>query len=317
LIITPPAPHAIRSHVEQNSSVIMKLGRLAVLQMVTAHDGRQLAIEEYGAPDGNPVFYLHGTPGSRLGPRPRASVLYQLRVRLIIFDRPGYGKSDRKPGRTVADIAADVASIADELQVDRFAVVGRSGGAPHALACAALLPGRTTRVAALVGLAPSGADGLDWFAGMTRANVKDFSMARRNRAAVAERLRQAAERIRSDPREMVASLYSDLTDSDRQVVGDAGIRRMLINNFSEAFRCSADGWIDDVFALTAPWGFDLDDIAVPTLLWHGAEDPFTPAGHAAWLGRRIPGAITIVAPGKSHFGALTVLPDMLPWLAAA
>lgn len=282
--------------------------------MVRMPDGRRLACEEYGEPDGDPVFFLHGTPGSRLGPRPRAMVLYQLGVRLIAFDRPGYGQSDPKPGRTVADVAADVSALADALELDQFAVIGRSGGAPHALACAALLPGRTTRAAALVGLAPSGADGLDWFAGMTQGNITEFSAARLGSGAVARRLRAAADRIRANPREMINDLYADLTESDRLVVGDVGIRKMLISNFSEAFRFSADGWIDDVMALTAPWGFDLGDIAVPTLLWHGAEDRFTPAGHATWLGDQIPGAIAIVEPGRSHFGALQVIPDVLPWL---
>lgn len=282
--------------------------------MVRLPDGRRLACDEYGAPDGEPVFFMHGTPGSRLGPRPRVMVLYQLGVRLIAFDRPGYGESDPKPGRTVADAAADVSAIADALGIGQFAVIGRSGGAPHALACAALLPDRTTRAAALVGLAPTGADGLDWFAGMTQGNKTDFGAARRGVGAVAGRLRAAAERIRADPRVMINDLYADLTESDRQVVGDAGIRKMLVSNFSEAFRSSADGWIDDVMALTAPWGFDLRDVAVPTLLWHGAEDRFTPAGHGAWLGGRIPGAIAIVEPGRSHFGALKVIPDLLPWL---
>ena len=96
--------------------------------------GRRLAIEQCGEPEGKPVFLMHGTPGSRLGPRPRAIVLHQLGVRLIAFDRPGYGGSDRKFGRTVADVATDVAAIADALELDRFAVLGRSGGGPHALA---------------------------------------------------------------------------------------------------------------------------------------------------------------------------------------
>src|SRR5260370_37285137 len=108
--------------------------------MVRLPDSRRLACEEYGEPDGDPVFFLHGTPGSRLGPRPRAIVLYQLGVRLIAFDRPGYGQSDPQPGRTVADVASDVSAIADYLELDHFAVIGRSGADPHALACAARLP---------------------------------------------------------------------------------------------------------------------------------------------------------------------------------
>jgi pimeloyl-ACP methyl ester carboxylesterase len=283
-------------------------------RIVRQSDGRRLAIEEIGEPNGKPVFLLHGTPGSRLGPRPRTLVLHQMGVRLVTFDRPGYGGSDRNFGRAVSDAAADVAAIADALGIDKFAVLGRSGGGPHALACAALLPDRTTRVAALVGLAPSGVEGLDWFAGMAEANVTDFSAARLGHKALAERLEQAASWIRANPRRMLAKLYAELTGSDRQVLADIGIRRMLVNNYAEGLRVSAAGWIDDVLAFTEPWGFDPGVIAVPTMLWHGAEDRFTPAGHGVWLGDRIPGAISIVDPGRSHFDAIDVLPRAIAWL---
>ena len=136
---------------------------------VKTPDGRQLSTQTYGDPDGKPVFLLHGTPGSRIGPHPRGTVLHRLGVRLIAFDRPGYGDSDRFEGRRVADAATDVLAIADAFDLDKFAVVGRSGGGPHALACAAKLPDRLTRAAVLVGLAPPVADGLDWYEGMTRA----------------------------------------------------------------------------------------------------------------------------------------------------
>lgn len=129
---------------------------------VKTPDGRQLATQLDGDPEGRPIFLLHGTPGSRLGPRPRSAVLHRLGVQLISFDRPGYGESDRLEGRRVADAAADVLAIADAYGLDRFAVVGRSGGGPHALACAALLPDRLTRAAVLVGIAPRGAEGLGW-----------------------------------------------------------------------------------------------------------------------------------------------------------
>lgn len=285
-------------------------------RVVRTFDGRRLTVEECGRPGGEPVFLLHGTPGSRLGPRPRSMVLYQLGIRLVVFDRPGYGGSDRRAGRTVADVADDVRTIADTLELDRFAVLGRSGGGPHALACATLLRDRVTRAAVLVGLAPCEADGLDWFAGMARSNVIEFTMARYGSGVVAERLVPAAARIRADPGGMLSALHDELTESDRRVVSDAGIRRMLASNFAEGLRTSAEGWIDDVLALVAPWGFEPADVGVPTLVWHGAEDRFSPVGHAAWLGARIPGSTVIVERGHSHFGALDVLPKVLTWLAA-
>ena len=103
---------------------------------------------------------------------------------------------------------------------------------------------------------------------------------------------------------MIAHLYADLTESDRQVVADAGIRKMLVSNFAEGLRRSADGWIDDVMAFTSPWGFDPGQIVVPALLWHGADDRFAPADHGRWLGGRIPGCHRDRRAGQSHFGAL-------------
>jgi pimeloyl-ACP methyl ester carboxylesterase len=279
--------------------------------------GRRLAVEVFGDPDGIPVFLLHGTPGSRWGPRPRGQVLHRLGVRLIAFDRPGYGRSDRLAGRRVADLAADVAVIADAYKLERFAVVGRSGGGPHALACAALLPGRVTRAAVLVGLAPPGADGLDWFDGMAQSNVIDFTAAAAGHDPIAARLTAAAESIRADPASLIARLQAELPDADRRVVADSGIRSMLVRNYAEALRTSPAGWIDDVLAFCSPWGFDPAAIAVPVLLWHGESDVFSPPSHARWLAERIPSAQVLVQPGAAHFGALDVLADILRWAADA
>ena len=283
--------------------------------VVSAPDGRGLAVEEWGEPAGYPVFLLHGTPGSRLGPIPRSMRLYQLGIRLITFDRPGYGLSGRRIGRRVADIAADLERIADFLELDDFAVLGRSGGGPHALACAALLPARTRRVAVLAGLAPVGVDGLDWFEGMASSNTREYMAVHRQGALISARLQVIAERIRADPMQLVANIFSDLTPSDRRTVFDAEIRRMLMETYAEAFRTSAGGWIDDLLAFCSPWGFDLGGINVPTLLWHGANDTFTPVGHARWLAANIPTSTVTVQPGTAHFGALDVMPDTLGWLA--
>ncbi|MFD3655026.1 alpha/beta fold hydrolase [Streptomyces sp. NPDC058620] len=282
-------------------------------QLIRTEDGRQLAVEHYGKPHGRPVFLLHGTPGSRLGPAPRGSVLYRLGVHLIAYDRPGYGDSDRLPGRPVAHVADDVAAIADALGIERFGVVGRSGGAPHALACAALLPDRTARTAALVGLAPRDAHGLDWFDGMTESNVREYT----NAAAGARQLTAALEfrsaTIRADPAGMVAEMHSTLPASDRGIVADAGIRAMLTRNFAEGLRSSADGWVDDVMSFSTDWGFSPGDIASPVLLWHGEDDVFAPVSHTRWLAERIPGSELVVERGAAHFGALRVLTRVLGW----
>ncbi|MFE5853663.1 MULTISPECIES: alpha/beta fold hydrolase [unclassified Streptomyces] len=281
---------------------------------VRAADGRHLMVERLGDPRGRPVFLLHGTPGSRLGPAPRGMVLYQSRTQLIAYDRPGYGGSDRLAGRSVCDVAEDVRAIADELGLERFAVVGRSGGAPHALACAALMPDRVTRTAALVTLAPRDADGLDWFEGMAASNVLEYTSAVTDPAGLTERFILRSAEIRKDPIRLLNDLRRELTDSDRMVVKDAGVRSMLLRNYHEALRTSAYGWIDDALAFSSPWGFDPADISGQVMLWHGEQDVFSPVGHSRWLAERIPGATAVLEPTAAHFDALHALPGILTWL---
>ncbi|MFF2526935.1 alpha/beta fold hydrolase [Streptomyces liangshanensis] len=281
---------------------------------VRGADGRHLMVERLGDPHGRPIFLLHGTPGSRLGPAPRGLVLYQRGMQLIAYDRPGYGGSDRLQGRSVADVAQDVTTIADALGLERFAVVGRSGGAPHALACAALLPDRVTRAAALVTLAPRDAAGLDWFEGMAASNVLEYTTASVDPDGVAARLTPRADAIRKDPVRLLDDLRRELTDSDRRVVSDVGLRMMLLRNYQEALRTSAYGWIDDALAFCSPWGFDPADIQGPVLLWHGEQDVFSPVGHTRWLAERIPDVTTVLEPAAAHFAALHALPRTLTWL---
>ncbi|HEX4790450.1 MAG TPA: alpha/beta hydrolase [Actinospica sp.] len=266
-------------------------------------------------PDGKPVFLLHGMPGSRKGPRPRSSVLYLLGVRLISYDRPGYGYSDRHLGRTVASAAEDLQDLADTLGIERFAVAGRSGGAPHALACAALLPERVTRAAALVSLAPRDLMGEEaWYRDMSGRNISWYQAAERGLAAYTERVSGTMEAIRADPDKHLPYEDSALPKSDRAVIADYGLRLMLSENYTEGLRNSPNGWIDDTLALIGPWGFDPAKASVPVLLWHGTKDVFCPVSHSEWLARRMPGAELRLVEGVSHFGAFEVLPRVLQWL---
>ncbi len=294
----------------------MSQDRVSRHQTKTRRDQRILMSDITGHPEGEPVFLLHGSPGSRIGPKPRGSVLYRLGIRLISYDRPGYGGSDRHADRTVADAANDIEDIADDLGLRRFAVVGRSGGGPHALAAAALLRERVTRTAVLVGIAPSDAEGLDWLSGMTDGNVREYETAGKDWPKHVERLRLKADQARRDPEIMVNSLRGQMTDSDRQVVDDIAIRRLLAETYVEAFAQGPFGWIDDVAAFRSAWGFQLADITSPVLLWHGAEDNFSPVSHARWLAEQIPRAEIQIQASTAHFGAVEILPQILAWLTA-
>jgi pimeloyl-ACP methyl ester carboxylesterase len=283
---------------------------------VVVHDGRRLAVEVSGAPNGAPVFLLHGTPGSRNGPKPRSSVLYRQGIRLICYDRPGYGGSTRFADRRVVDAARDIGSVADALNLDRFSVVGRSGGGPHALACAALLPDRVDRVAVLVGLAPSNAPGLNWYEGMSEGNARSHSTARRSTAELMRSMTALAAQTAADPESLIEELSTQMSEPDLRFMRSVMYRRLLSASYAEALRVGPYGWIDDVLAFRYDWGFELGAIARPVRLWHGAEDTFSPASHSRWLADRIPAAEVHVQNNAAHFAAVEVLPRILAWLTA-
>jgi pimeloyl-ACP methyl ester carboxylesterase len=284
----------------------------AATRTAKTRDGRILTYSVSGDRTGWPVFLLHGMPGSRFGPMPRGSVLYRAGVQLICYDRPGYGGSDRHEHRTVADAAADVEAVAADLKIERFSVIGRSGGGPHALACAALLSGRVFRTAVLVSIAPANASGLDWFGGMTADNVDSYSTSDPDQ--LAERIRRRAERTFHDPETLLSLIRTEMPPPDRRFTNDVTIRRLLTDMYEEATRNGPYGWIDDALALRRDWGFRLEDITGPVLLWHGAEDNFSPASHSLWLASRIPGAKVRVQAGSAHFGAMERLPEVLTWV---
>ncbi|MGW6395150.1 alpha/beta fold hydrolase [Streptomyces sp. NPDC055103] len=285
---------------------------------VRTGDGRLLVAEEWGNPSGTPVLLLHGTPGSRLGTLLPGLAARHPGFRFLAYDRPGYGESQRAPGRRVADAAGDAAAVVDAFGVERFAVVGRSGGGPHALACVALLPDRVRAAAVLVGLAPPDAVGLDWHAGMTPFNVHEYGLARahlegRDPGGLERDLAARAVAIRRDPARLLDDLRADLSPHDLPVVEDPRVRAVLLRTYQEALRGSHHGWLDDCLAFVRPWGFDVSSVTSPVLLWHGLDDAFSPVAHTRWLAGRIPGA-ELVLVRTGHFAAQLALPDVLRWL---
>jgi pimeloyl-ACP methyl ester carboxylesterase len=283
-----------------------------------AHDlmigWRKLGVGLWGPRDGFPVFLLHGTPGSRLGLRPDDGQLAELGVLLVTYDRPGYGRSDSYPDRSVAQAADDVRAIADAFRLESFAVLGRSGGGPHALACAALLPERVTRVASLVGLAPYGVPGLDWLAGMAETNRRQYAAAVLGRAALSEVLFPEVMALRADPSRFGGRLFAQGPSSDQNLIADPGYHERWVAGIVEAVAKSLDGWAADNLAFTRPWGFEPDLIRVPTLVWHGVRDVFSPVSHARWLADRIRDATLVLSEHSSHLHASAAQYDALRWL---
>lgn len=275
------------------------------MKEITTVDGRTLAVEEWGVPDGTPVLYAHGTPMSRLARHPDQEMFRDLNVRLITYDRPGFGGSSPHPGRRVVDAADDLVTIADALGLDSVPAFGVSGGGPHVLAFAEAHPDRVPKVAALVSLAPIDAQGLDWTANMMEGNRASAEAASQGRAALEKHLATAESE----------DLNALLPLAEQQTLARPEMQNMLSAAFTEALRPGLDGWIDDEHALYGlPWGFDPADITVPVLLWHGQLDTLVPVSHAEWLHQRIPGASLIRNPDAGHAGHFAATDEVLRWL---
>lgn len=265
--------------------------------------GRTLRVHEAGPADAPlTVFWHHGTPGTGEPPVPLLPASDRLGIRWVGYDRPGYGGSTPLPGRNVVAAAADVAAVADALGIERFAVFGSSGGGPHALACAALLPDRVVGAVSVSGLAPFGAAGLDWFGGMAPPAAATLRAAAAGRDAYEEHARTAE----FDPGVFTQTDLAALSGEWRwlgQVAGAAG-------------RTGHGGETDDDLAFAREWGFAPEAVRVPVLLLHGGADRFVPAAHSRWLAGRIGSAELRVSPDDGHVSVLRHGEAALEWLAA-
>jgi len=284
-------------------------------QTVSAADGRTLAIAECGDPDGFPVFSLHGTPGSRFGGQADASAYADVGARVIIYDRPGYGGSDRFRGRRVVDSVADVSAIADSLGIERFAVSGGSWGGPHSLAVAARLPERVTRAACIAGVAPFDMPGFDWFAGMDTVNIEEIGWALEGEDVLAREIERMAaawlERLASDPSK---SGEVEFSEADRAVMAHPERHEMIRRMLNEAFRQGVWGYVDDIFCLVQPWGFDVTEIRVPTRIDYGLTDVLVPPQHGEWLAHNVPGAEAVIDEQGGHFSGRNLVTERYAWL---
>ncbi|HEV8450501.1 MAG TPA: alpha/beta hydrolase [Gaiellales bacterium] len=272
---------------------------------VTTPTGRTLRVHTAGDAAHPVVFVLHGTPSSGMLYPPNVEDAAARGLRLVSYDRPGYGGSTPHPGRRVADAAADVGTIADHLGLDRFAVWGHSGGAPHALACAALAGDRLVATAALSGPAPYDAEGLDWTAGMGESNVEDFALAVAGGDAYEARLReQRVEMVGADPEAVREVLKTLLSEVDRAELTGQVVAFMTAAT-NEGMEPGVDGMRDDDRAFIDPWGFDLASIPGPLRIYHGRHDRFVPASHGEWLAAQIPAAEAHISDGEGHLTLYT------------
>jgi pimeloyl-ACP methyl ester carboxylesterase len=262
--------------------------------------GRTLMVYDAGDPEGVPILFHHGTPSSGAPFEPHVRLAEEQGVRLVSYDRAGYGESARDAGRDIAAVAADAASIADALGIDRFATWGLSGGGPHALACAALLPERVAAVASAAGVAPFGVEGLDWLAGMGEANVQEFGAALAGEETLRPALEAEAAGLASATTEEVIEAMSTLLSGPDVAACKGGLGEWVLAGFRIGLGHGVEGWVDDDLAFTRPWGFEPAEIERPALVVQGRQDFMVPGGHGEWLASRIPGAEAWFSEEEGH-----------------
>ncbi len=255
-------------------------------------DGRAVGVAEYGDPAGSVVFALHGMPGSRVMFATLGEAARHASVRLVALDRPGYGLSDRRRGGTLLDYTTDMSAVADALGIASFGVLGASGGAPYALACASRLANRVDRLGIVSGIGPLRTPGaLD---GMASANALVFRLARLSPGLVGALLPTMLRRALPSMEKAVAAGMSPTPAIPPPVLA------IVVADQREAIRQGGAGIAFDAANLWRPWGFRIADLRMPVAFWHGDADTLAPVRLARSMASEIPGAVATFYPGEGH-----------------
>ncbi len=264
------------------------------------HDGRTLVVHDAGssgASDELTLMWHHGSPQTGVLLDPLLTAAAERGIRLVSYGRPSYGGSSPNRGRNIASAASDVEQIVGSLGVERFVTMGASGGGPHALACAALLPDRVIGAVTLAGIAPY-TDTFDWYAGMVSPGG----------------LLAAAEGREARERYALTDKFDENSFTDADWAALAGTWTSLGADAARGEADGPEGLVDDDLAAATPWGFAPADITVPVLVVQGGQDRVIPPGHGEWLMRTIPTAEYWFRPRDGHISVLDASPVAMDWL---
>jgi pimeloyl-ACP methyl ester carboxylesterase len=267
---------------------------------ITLRDGRTLAYAEYGSPNGLPIIHCHGTPSSRVEGDLTfsATLAAELGVRIIVPDRPGMGRSDFQPDRRIVDWPDDVLELASALDLETFAVLGSSGGAPYAAACAALIPTRIRVVGLLGGVAPLEDPAV--LAAMSTPLRIMVRLARFAPVVLRGLFRLNLRAMRGGGQRGGDRMAASFPEPDRSLLRRPDIRDGFMACFEESCRQGPRGPVWDVGLMARPWGFDLAVIKVPVLLWQGERDGNVPVAHGRYLAGAIPTCRATFYPDEAH-----------------
>jgi len=289
---------------------------------VALPDGRMLETVDEGDPGGTLLVFHHGSPGAAVPFEPFDRAAAERGIRLVTISRAGFGASSRHEGRSVASAAADAAALADEVGAEWFLTAGWSGGGPHALACAALLPERVGAAATIAGVAPYDAEGLEWTAGMGESNQVEYPLAARDPDELLRWMDPLVQALSvATPQEIVSELRTVISDVDEAVV-DGDLGELLATSFHRAFVQGPWGWFDYDLAFVRPWGFELASIRAPVSVWQGRQDLMVPFAHGEWLVEHLPTARPRLRPEHGHLSLAVgsfgeILDDLLEAAASA
>ena len=261
-------------------------------------DGRTLACLELGDPAGSPVLYFHGYPGSRLEARVAAVAAGRLGLRLLALDRPGFGQSTFQSRRTIGGWASDVGALADQLALERFSVVGVSGGGPYALACAAMLSHRLARIALVCPLAPLDVAGGK--AGMLAQDRLMLGLAARAAPLARGVVHMLVRWMRADVERYLRFMMAGMVSPDRELFADPDYRALVLASTAEALRQGGRGAARELTLIARPWDFRLQDVRMPVSLWQGLADQILPATMARRLAAALPVCNARFLPGEGH-----------------
>lgn len=277
--------------------------------LVVAPGGRTLAYTDLGASQAPVIMYFHGAPSSRLDLAVFEDELTALDVRVISADRPGYGRSSPQPGRRREDWPADVAALADQLGVERFAVLGLSSGGPYAVACGALLPERVAAAAVVGGETDFGWEGA-W---------EGYPEAEGALMRVGDEVQGTAwctERYGADGSAFTGAGMGRLAPADKAALSDPVFATALLTSMKEAFRQGVGGYAQDVVIQGTPWSFPLDATVAPVWVHHGEADSMTPPAHGRHTAALVPGARLVIWPDQGHISLITKIPRIAAELVA-
>ena len=269
---------------------------------ITLSDGRKLGFAEFGKMQGKPVFYFHGFPGSHLEAKIAETMAKDSRVRFIGIDRPGFGLSDFKLKRKLADWPNDVTELADSLGIDQFSILGVSGGGPYAAACAHQMPDRLISVGIVCGMGPVDVPHImDQMVSIYRQGLR---LTRRFPKIVTALYPFSSFFFRNYPERMLSILSAKVAGPDKIALKNNELIKVLSASFREAFRNSLLWPVTDVVLYSRPWGFSLDDIRIKVHLWHGEMDKVVPPAMGHYLANTIPDCRATFYPDEGHFSII-------------